>query len=205
MNTRKIIQRITVINLMLLALSMSVYANPIHSYHRNFNLPIPADRNKSNGSMNDAVININKHHIIYDIDVGITVTHTNVFDLQLILQSPSGTSLVLNIGDPYNGFFEGENYIDTIFDDEALVIIEDGQAPFSGRFKPVSGSLLEIFDGQDAFGVWRLRILDVYEYDTGTLKSVELILTTPESASVILLAFGTILAGRFRTVPRRKR
>lgn len=207
MDTRKTARRIAVIALLLIVLSLSAYAGSVYNYRVNFNLPIPADKNngKSKGHMNDAVININQHHTIYDLDVGINITHTNVFDLQLILQSPAGTALVLNMYDPENEFFFGANYTNTIFNDEALTPIEDGTVPFTGWFKPKNGNLLEIFDNEDVFGVWRLRIYDAYEFDTGTLNSFGLIVTIPEPASAIFLAFGTILAGQFRTGARRKR
>lgn len=204
MDTRKTARRIAIIVLLLIILSLSAYADPVHTYRSRFNLPIPADKNKSKGPMNDAIININQHHTIYDLDVGINITHTNVFDLQLILQSPAGTALILNMYDYIEDFFIGANYTNTIFDDEALTPIEDGTVPFTGWFKPKNGNLLEIFDNEDVFGVWRLRIYDAYEFDTGTLNSFELIVTIPEPASAIFLAFGTILARRFRTGPRRK-
>jgi len=206
MDINKITQRIAVIVLLLIILSFSAYADSVHTYHSSFNLPIPADKNngKSKGQMNDAIININQYHTIYDLDIGITITHTHVFDLQLILQSPTGISLVLNMYDYKTEFFFGANYTNTIFDDEALTPIEDGTVPFTGQFKPKNGNLLEIFDNEDVFGDWRLRILDEYEDDTGILDSFELIVTTPEPASAIFLVFGTILARRFRVGARKK-
>ena len=207
MDINKIVKRIVIIALLLAALPCSTYANSVHSYRFDFDLPIPADQSQgqNKGSMNDAIINIVQHHTIHDLDVGINITHTSAFDLQITLKKLSGPELVLNMYNPFTDYFAGENYTNTIFDDEALVVIEDGQAPFTGRFKPKAGSLLDVFDGQDAYGIWRLKITDIGPSDVGTLDSVELIFTTPEPASAILLVFGTILAGQFRTVARRKR
>jgi len=99
-------------------------------------------------------------------------------------------------------FFKGEDYIQTIFDDEAEIPIELGTAPFTGRFRPKTGSLLEVFDGEDAYGLWRLQIYDMWYWDTGSLDRVELIITICEPTTVTLLAFGIGLTALFR--PRRK-
>jgi len=141
--------------------------------------------------MADAVIEVPDHHIIYDIDVGINLTHTSVFDLQIFLQSPFHKRLCLNMYSPSNEYFEGANYTRTIFDDEAQVPIEQAGPPFTGRFRPKAGSGLEVFDGRDSFGLWRLQIHDAFYADTGTLDSFELIITIPEPATAILLLLGT--------------
>jgi len=52
---------------------------------------------------------------------------------------------------------------------------------------------LSSFDNEDAYGTWRLQIYDRLEADTGTLNSFELIITTPEPATAILLILGIAL------------
>ena len=96
---------------------------------------------------------------------------------------------------PLDEFFEGENYSQTIFDDEADISISLGQAPFTGRFRPKDPYLLSAFDGEDVYGSWRLQICDMWDYNTGTLDSFELMITnhTPEPATAILLLLGTTL------------
>jgi len=185
-----------------LGLSCPVYAGLVHIYGGDFDLPIPANPDDTKGWMPDAVINITDHITISDLDVAITLTHTNVFDLQIFLQNPAGTSLCLNMYD-FDEFFVGANYEQTIFDDEAAVPIEHAQAPFTGRFRPRTPTLLQVFDGQDSFGSWRLRIYDAWYADTGTLDTFELIITTPapEPATAILLILGAGLINLFR--PRR--
>jgi len=98
-------------------------------------------------------------------------------------------------------YFEGANYTNTVFDDEAEIPIEQGEPPFTGRFRPKAGNLLQVFDGQDAYGLWRLRIYDMWDADIGTLNSFELIITTPEPATAILLTLGAGLMTVFK--PRR--
>ena len=184
------------------ALSFPVFANEIYTYSGDFNLQIPAEPNTSKGWMADAVIDVDYHFTILDLDVGITLTHSNVFDLQIFLQSPEGTKLCLNMYNPSSEFFQGADYSQTIFDDEAQIPISQAQPPFTGRFRPNASNVLEIFDGQDAYGSWSLQIYDAYHYDTGTLESFELTLTVPEPATVALLTLGTGLAALLR--PRRR-
>jgi subtilisin-like proprotein convertase family protein len=183
----------------------AVYASHVHIYSGDFNLPIPQPDSKdpyiSKGWMEDAVIEVPDHFVIEDLDTGISLTHTNVFDLQLFLRSPAGTKICLNVYDPYDEFFVGANYTDTIFDDEALFSIKAASAPFTGRFRPVEPYKLSKFDEQDAYGSWRLQIYDAFYYDTGTFNRFELMITTPEPATAILLTLAAGLLKLFK--PRR--
>jgi len=185
------------------AFCFPVFADQVYKYEGEFNLQIPDEPDTSRGWMADAVIEIDCHLTILDLDVGITLTHSNVFDLQISLRSPDGTTLSLNAYNPYNGFFQGADYSQTVFDDEAQTPIGQAQPPFTGLFRPNNDSLLEIFDGQDAYGQWHLQIYDAYYHDTGTLDSFELTIATPEPATVALLTLGAGCAALFR--PRRRR
>jgi len=202
MDTRSRAQWIVAVLLGVGALSFPVFANEIYTYSGDFDLQIPAEPDTSKGWMTDAVIEIDRHVTIFDLDVGITLTHSNVFDLQIFLQSPERTILCLNTYD-FREFFEGEDYTQTVFDDEAEIPIEEGEAPFTGRFRPKADNLLDVFEGQDAYGPWRLQIYDAYHHDTGTLESFELTLTVPEPATVAFLVLGAGLAALLR--PRRRR
>jgi len=160
---------------LMLGFSFAASATPDHTYGGDFNLRIPADPDNTKGWMDDAVIEIPDHFPIADLDVCISVTHSKVFDLQLFLQSPTGTRLCLNMYN-LNEYFDGENYTQTIFDDEAELSIEQAQPPFTGRFRPEPGNALSIFDGLDAYGSWRLQIYDAYFADSGTLDRFELMI-----------------------------
>ena len=200
MDARNAALNIVAILVIAVGWAFPVFADSIHIYSGDFDLSIPAAPDDTRGWMDNAIIEVGDYHIIHDIDVGITATHTSVFDLQIYLQSPAGTQLSLNM---YNldEYFEGANYIDTVFDDEAEVPIEQGEAPFTGRFRPRAGNLLQVFDGQNAYGLWRLQIYAAFYADTGTLNSFELKITTPEPATAILLLLGTGLRTVFK--PRR--
>lgn len=192
MNTRNTAQWIAVILIVAAgACGSAVFANSVHIYSDNFNLPIPTEPDGSRGWMTDAVIEIPDHFTIDDLDVGISLTHTNVFDLQIFLQSPAGTRICLNMYDFKNDFSVRPNYTNTIFDDEAEVPIEGADSPFTGRFRPFGPFQLSEFDGEQTAGLWRLQILDRFYADTGTLNHFELVITTPEPTTAIFLLLGT--------------
>lgn len=168
----------------------SGYAEMVWSYSSAFDHPIPADPEATKGWMEDAVLCVPDHLIIEDLDVSVSLTHTNVFDLQLIVTSPSGTSVVLNSYDPFTEYFSGADYRQTVFDDEAEISIGDATPPFTGRFRADVNDALSVFDGEDAFGNWRLEIYDAHYSDTGSLDAFGLTITTPEPATAALLLAG---------------
>jgi hypothetical protein len=117
MDARSAMQGIVAILVVVVGVSFPVFAGPVSIYGGDFDLPI-LDEPGSGSVVTEAIINIPDYFVIEDLDVRISITHTNVFDLQLFLQSPAGTRICLNM---YNlrEFFEGANYTQTIFDDEA--------------------------------------------------------------------------------------
>jgi len=167
----------------------AICAGSVHTYSGNFNLPI-IDKPGSGSSMTEAIIEVPDYFIITDLDVRISITHTNVFDLQIFLRSPTDTIICLNMYDVYKEFAVYPNYTNTIFDDEALFSIKEGVPPFTDRFKPRGPGQLKDFEGKGTFGKWRLQIIDMWDWDTGTLDSFELIITTPEPATAVLLTLG---------------
>jgi subtilisin-like proprotein convertase family protein len=188
--------------------SSIAFSDPVHLYSGDFNLRIPKpdinDPCISKGWMADAVINVPDHFIITDLDVGINLTHTNVVDLQIFLRSPTEKLICLNMFDVFKEFYVYPNYTDTIFDDEATLSIKDGVAPFTGRFRPLEPYKLSKFDGDDAFGLWRLQIYDAYWWDTGTFNHLELTITTPEPATFFLLALGVLFCESRATSHKRR-
>jgi len=179
-----------------------VLSVPVHIYGGNFSLKI-VDKPGPGSEMTEAIIDVPDHFAVYDLDVRINITHTNVFDLQLFLKGPQGTRICLNY---FDALTETEydiypNYTDTIFDDDSAVPIEQGVAPFTGSFKPRGPGKLEDFKGIDTFGKWRLQIYDMFDWDYGTLDSFELIVSVPEPATALLLTLGATLSVLLR--PRR--
>ncbi len=103
---------------------------------------------------------------VYDLDVTIgQITHTFDGDLVIALTSPAGTTVTLA---NRNGG-GGDNFTNTVFDDEAATSLASGAAPFTGSFMPFQP--LSAFDGQAIAGTWTLRVTDVAGDDAGTLSS----------------------------------
>ena len=69
---------------------------------------------------------------IQDVNVTVNITHPWVEDLGFGIVSPDGTFVFLS--DANGG--SGDNYIDTVFDDQALESITNGTAPFTGSYRP---------------------------------------------------------------------
>ncbi len=79
------------------ACCLPVFADHVYKYEGEFNLQIPAEPDTGKGWMANAVIEIDFHLTIFDLDVGITLTHSNIFDLQISLQSPAERSAGCNL------------------------------------------------------------------------------------------------------------
>lgn len=172
-------------------------------YGGSFDLRIPAS-GSGKAWMASAVVNVLDNFTVVDLDVAVTLNHTSVFDLELVLQGPDGTRLRLNYYDPAGEFFEGQDYTQTIFDDEAPTSIQLADAPFTGRFKPRAPARLHIFDALDPQGPWELQIYDWWYANTGTLEEFKLIFNIPEPATVILLTLGLTFTALWRTQRPRK-
>ncbi|MGB2820667.1 MAG: proprotein convertase P-domain-containing protein, partial [Phycisphaerae bacterium] len=102
--------------------------------------------------------------LILDVNVGLNISHTYDWDLAVYLVSPLGTRVEL-FSDVGGG---GDNFTNTILDDQATDPITSGSAPFTGTFRPEG--LLSDFNGQDPNGTWRLEVVDTPAGDTGTLN-----------------------------------
>lgn len=107
---------------------------------------------------------------IYDVNVGLDITHTWNSDLDIFLISPAGTRIELSTDN------SGANYTSTIFDDEAGTLITAGSAPFTGSFVPEA--VLFTLDGESITGTWTLEITDDMGGDTGTLDAWNLEITS---------------------------
>lgn len=115
-----------------------------------------------------AYITIANGFLVADLNVMIDITHTWDSDLSIWVTSPGGVNVMLAalLGG------SGDNYTQTLFDDEATTPIASGVAPFTGSFipaQPLSG-----FDGTNSAGVWTLNVFDGAGGDIGTINQFSL-------------------------------
>ena len=143
---------------LIFVLATAAMAAPV-TYNASTGLPgAIVDLNTSNFTLTvpDSVV-------ITDVNVGINLTHTFDGDLEIYIISPLGTTVLLS--DNRGG--SGDNFTNTIFDDEAGTSIAGGSSPFTGSFIPESP--LSALDGENTLGLWTLRFIDTAGGDAGTL------------------------------------
>ena len=153
-------------------------------------LAIPDDR--PNGVTDS--INITDDYEIADVDVRIdSITHTFSGEVTFGIKGPNGygTDTLSLLGAGAAGTDGGDNFVNTLFDDEAtgnILTQTAANAPFTGSFKPAFNSpswggdadpipQLSNFDGTSSLGTWTARVSDQAAVDTGTLNGWSLIIT----------------------------
>lgn len=119
---------------------------------------------------------------ISDVDIGILAAHTFRGDLQITLQSPSGTRVQMVNGDV--NAIDGDNFNVRLDDGGTQLVNTDAAGashsttapPYQNNFIP--NAALSAFNGQNALGTWRLEICDLYpSVDDGTFTRADLYLT----------------------------
>jgi subtilisin-like proprotein convertase family protein len=108
---------------------------------------------------------ITSNKTIRDVNVTVNITHPWIGDLDLMLISPNGTSVLL-VASRQD---EGDNYTNTVFDDDASASISSGAAPYTGTFRPEG--LLSSFNDEASYGNWSLKAVDSGPDDLGTINS----------------------------------
>ncbi|MEZ4768690.1 MAG: proprotein convertase P-domain-containing protein [Caldilineales bacterium] len=134
-----------------------------------------AIRDRTNTYSTIAVPNVGT---ITDVNVTIgQISHTYDADLDIYIRNPANVQRMLSTD---NGG-SGDNYTNTVFDDEAATAVTSGSAPFSGSYRPEQ--TLSAFDGGNAAGTWTLRVYDDARGDTGTLQSWSVTICTGGAAA----------------------
>lgn len=124
---------------------------------------------------NTSNLTINDVGQVDSLRVTLSINHTWDADVIATLISPSGRRVVLfsEVGQ------NGDNFINTTFDDNATTPIANGTAPFTGTFKPAEP--LSSLRGEASNGVWKLELQDVFPpADNGTLTAWQLDMTVSE-------------------------
>ncbi len=165
-------------------------------------LPIP-----DSGSQTSELTFAGAGGVICDLDVVATITHGAAGTLSFGLTSPAGTAVTLST---LNGS-GGNGFAGTRFDDDAD---PDGQVPYASNDGLVTDAAyadqvlesplapeepLAAFRGEDPNGTWRFAIADATIFNTGTLTSWSVQVTTCGcvAAAPVLVAQKTV-AGDLR-------
>ncbi len=108
--------------------------------------------------------------VITDLDVDVDITHTWVGDLQITLESPAGTQVLIFDGGADG--CSGDNIMDR-YDDESVNLL-DCQAGTPDAFPLadyIPSNALAAFDGESTLGDWIMFVEDTAGGDDGTLNT----------------------------------
>ncbi|QDS92322.1 EF hand [Roseimaritima multifibrata] len=103
-------------------------------------------------------IEVDEDYLIDDLNLRLSITHSNVDSLDGYLTGPDGqrVELFTEIGG------SGNHFDDTVFDDQADTPIVKGRPPYEGSFHPEARTKrqpsLSHFEGKSIKGVWQLVI-----------------------------------------------
>ncbi|MEZ4874702.1 MAG: HYR domain-containing protein [Flavobacteriaceae bacterium] len=129
--------------------------------------------NDTNGV--STTLTVTDDFIITDLNVDLDISHTWVGDIDVTLESPSGTTVTIldRPGVPASTFGCSGNDILATLDDEAGSPVEDecgaGVPTINGSFTP--NNPLSAFDGESTLGTWTLTVRDNAGGDTGTINT----------------------------------
>lgn len=135
----------------------------------------------------EEVISIDEPGNVLKVVPTFRVPHTYLGDLSLRLISPEGTEVLL-----FNRFGGAQqNLLETTFDDEAPLAIQDGSPPYTGSFRPVEP--LAAFEGEEISGDWVFRLIDHADFDEGTVERLDLHLLYSERTCAPPLPTGLLV------------
>ena len=126
-----------------------------------------------------SIINMDQNAVITDVNLTLNIEHTWDADLEVKLIAPDGVTEIILFEDIGSN---GDNFTNTVLDDDASTVISDGEAPFTGSFSPI-GSLSDL-NGLLSGGDWTLYINDDAIGDGGTLLDWSIQICTEASLSV---------------------
>jgi len=135
--------------------------------------------------------------------IRLNMTTTWAGDMNLWLEAPSGQILELSTG---NGS-SGDNYLNTVFRDNASQFITAGAPPYAGAFKPEgrnnvlangpsntnplgTHTIASTFSGINGNGSWKLRVCDGASGDIAVVQNWTLYFTTNCSAATATAVVG---------------
>lgn len=113
-------------------------------------------------------IEVNYDLKILDLDIFVDIEHPYIEDIALYLEAPEGSRYLLT--SELGG--DGQDYTNTVFDEEATVTIDNASPPFTGSFKPLQS--IQSLYGTSSAGSWKLIVEDRYMEDTGRLLAFKI-------------------------------
>ena len=111
------------------------------------------------GATVESTLEVDADFDIRDVNLQLNIDQDNVPDLRAELIGPDGTTVLLFDGVGDSG--DRDDFVNTIFDDQADLPITLGSTPFPSRFQPqgnLNGAGLSLFNGKAAAGLYTLRI-----------------------------------------------
>ena len=126
-------------------------------------------------------IEVSEDYLIGDLNVLMSLTHTNVSYLDCYLTGPDGQRIELftEVGG------RDDNFDNTIFDDQSQHLITKARPPFRGTFMPEAllkrQPSLSHFNGKSVKGVWQLVVRGTRSERFGMLHSWSLLIKPQES------------------------
>jgi subtilisin-like proprotein convertase family protein len=127
-----------------------------------------------------SIITFTEDVVISDLNITLNLEHTWDADLDVKLIAPDGTTEVILFTDIGAS---GDNFTNTLLDDDASEAINTGSAPFTGSFSP-QGSLND-FNGLMSAGDWTLSITDDTNADGGRLLDWSIQICSAASLSLV--------------------
>lgn len=120
--------------------------------------PIHVPDNAPDGATN-AFIEVEASGAILDVNVTVSIDSIDLGDVDLYLISPAGTTVEL-VTDRMSSL--AYQMVDTTFDDSASEVLPllSSAAPYTGSWLPEDPAGLAQLIGEDAQGVWKLRVVD---------------------------------------------
>ena len=133
--------------------------------------------------------NVTTSYIVGDANIGFLIAHTFRSDLTVTLTSPSGTTVSL-----MSGVGTKQDNANVLLDDQAANPISNYTSadtittvpPYNNTFRPANA--LSAFVGQQALGLWTLKICDTAASNTGTFYQADLYLTPATNFADLSLA-----------------
>ena len=126
-----------------------------------------------------SVINMDQNAVITDVNLTLNVEHTWIADLEVKLIAPDGVTEIILFEDVGSN---GDNFTNTVLDDDASTDVSNGESPFTGSYSP-TGSLNDL-NGLMSAGDWTLHINDDANQDGGNLIDWSIQICTELALSV---------------------